>query len=219
MAKTQKKSARGQTGREEAPSDEQIRERMRELTSKMLRGEQIDPRGVEDVVRTMAGGRDQAPEEAPPEARQALLDALESLDDALMRSAESAHAVLQQIRSKGSDFSDNDLKEAHAKLSELQDAYVETVNRLAGAASGNLRHELSRLAGHARRVGLDTGARTASMMTELANRFADVSQKGAATGIDMTREYGMRMSLMASGFLAGIADALGEQRGTRREEE
>ena len=218
MAKTQKKTTGSQRVRDESPSDEQIRERMREITAGFLRGEQLDPRGVEDVVRSMAGGRER-PVEASPETRQAMLDAIQSVDDQLMRSAEAAHTALQQIRAKGLDFSDNDLKEAHAKLMELQDAYVETVNKLASAASGNLRQELSRLAGHAQRVGLDTGARTASMMTELANRFAEVSQKGAATGLDVTREYGMRMSLMASGFLAGIADALGEQRGTRTKDE
>ena len=218
MAKS-KKTSRGQADSAGAPTDEQLRERMREITARFLRGEQVDPRGVEDMVRTMAGGREQPVEEASPEARQALLDALQSLDDQLMRSAEAAHASLQQISTKGLDFSDNDLKEVHAKLIELQDAYIETVNKLASAASGNLRQELSRLAGHAQRVGLDTGARTASMMTELANRFAEVSQRGAATGMDLTREYGTRMSLMASGFLAGIADALGEQRGTRTRDE
>lgn len=219
MAKTQKKSTRGKTGAELSPSDEQIRERMREITSNLLRGEQLDPRGVEDVVRSMAGARERPVEEASSEARQSLLDDIESLDQQLMRSAEAAHAALGQIRAKGLDFSDNDLKEVHAKLIELQDAYLETVKRLAGAAGGDLRHELSRLAGHAGRVGVDSGARTASMMTELANRFAEVSQKGAATGLDVTREAGMRMSLMASGFLAGIADALGEQRGTRSKDE
>ncbi len=219
MAKTQKKTAGTQKVRDESPSDEQLRERMREITAGFLRGEQLDPRGVEDVVRTMAGGRERPVEEVSPETRQALLDAIQSVDDQLTRSAEAAHTALQQIRAKGLDFSDNDLKEAHAKLMALQDAYVETVNKLASAASGNLRQELSRLAGHAQRVGLDTGARTASMMTELANRFSEVSQKGAATGLDVTREYGMRMSLMASGFLAGIADALGEQRGTRTKDE
>lgn len=219
MAKTQKKTTRAQAGAEAAHEDEQIRERVRELTANMLRGERVDPRGVEDVVRTMAGGRERPGGEASPEARRELVEALQALDEQLMRSAESTHAALQQIRVKGMDFTDNDLKEAHARLSELQDAYLETVTRVASAASGNLQYELSRLAGHAQRVGVDTGARGASMMAELANRFADVSQKGAATGLDMTREYGFRMSMLASGFLAGIADALGEQRKTGRKEE
>ncbi len=218
MAKT-KKPTGAKAGVEGAPSDEQIREQMREITANFFRGERVDPRGVEEVVRTMTGGRDRPVEEASPEARQALLDALQSLDAQLLHSAEAAHSTLEQIRAKGLDFSDNDLKEAHAKLVELQNAYIETVSQLAGAASGNLRHELSRLAGHAQRVGLDTGARTASMMTEMANRLAEASQKGAATGLDVTREAGMRVSLMASGFLAGLADALGEQRGARTREE
>ena len=218
MAKT-KKSARAKAGAKGAPSDEQIREQMREMTASFFRGERVDPRGVEEVVRTMAGSRNEPVAEAPAEARQALLDALQSLDTQLLRSAEDTHATLEQIRAKGLDFSDNDLKEAHARLAELQDAYLETVNQLAAAASGNLRQEIAHLAGHAQRVGLDTGARTASMMTEMANRFAEVSQKGAATGLDVTREAGLRVSLMASGFLAGLADALGEQRGARTKEE
>jgi hypothetical protein len=69
--------------------------------------------------------------------------------------------------------------------------------------TGNLRREIIDLAAHAQGVGAEAGARVAGLMSDLASRLG-----GAASGLETVRGASVRMTLLASGALAGIADAL-----------
>jgi Family of unknown function (DUF6781) len=113
------------------------------------------------------------------------------------------HYALQQLASRGQDFTDNDLKEALASMRKLEEDYVAVANRLADAMSANLRREMSELATHAQNFGVEPSVSVASMMGEFA------SSMGAAS--ETVRGAGARMVALASGVLAGIADALREQ--------
>jgi hypothetical protein len=61
------------------------------------------------------------------------------------------------------------------------------------------------LAAHAQNVGVEASARVATMMGELASGI------GATSGLAAMRDASVRMALLASGMLAGVADALGDQ--------
>jgi hypothetical protein len=129
-------------------------------------------------------------------------DAVRKLDEALVVSAGATHAALRQLASRGKDFTDNDLKEALASLRRLEEDYVAAANRIAEAMSGNLRREMTELAVHAQNVGVEASARVATIVGELA------SGMDAASGLATMRGASVRMALLASGVLAGVADAL-----------
>ena len=61
------------------------------------------------------------------------------------------------------------------------------------------------LTAHAQNIGVEASARVASMMGEFAGGM------GAAPGMARMRDAGARMALLASGVLAGVADALRDQ--------
>jgi len=130
---------------------------------------------------------------------------LGGLDEALVKSASATHGALQQLASRGKDFTDNDLKEALLSLRKLEEDYMAAANRLADAMSGNMRREMMELAVHAQNVGVEASARVATMMGELA------SGMGATPGLATMRDASVRMALLASGVLAGVADALRDQ--------
>lgn len=196
-----------------AEPDAEIRDKVRDLTSQVLKGGHLDPEEVKEVVQAMTSGSSAGMEPQAADVRRGLAEAVQGLDEALMRAAEAVHVALQQLGSKGTGFTDNDLKETFARLKQLQEAYVATANRVAEAASGNIQRELRELAVHAQQVGVDASARVAAVMTEFASRLTSVSREGASVGFDAARDYGVRMTLLASGVLAGIADALREQSG------
>ena len=145
------------------------------------------------------------------DARQAFAEAIKRLDQALAQSAQAAHSALEQLAARGKDYTDNDLKEALASLRKMQEDYVATANRVAQAATGNLRRELLELAVHTQSVGADAGVRMATVMNELALRMGSSYREGASSGFDAARNYGARMAFLASGILAGVADALRDQ--------
>jgi hypothetical protein len=185
--------------------DQVIRERVKGLTSQALQQGRIDPEAVKDIVRTVIGGTPGNMAVSGAVARELFADAVRKLDEALMKSASAAHNALQHLAARGKDFSDNDLKEALVSRRKLEQDYAAAASRVAEAMTGNLRREISELAVHAQNVGVEASARIASMMEELTGGV------GATSGMAKVRDASVRMALLASGALAGVADALREQ--------
>jgi hypothetical protein len=184
-----------------------IRERARELTGQVLQQGRLDTNAVRDIVRAVTGQTTSAPAPSEEEARESFAAAVRALNEALLTSASSTHEAVQQLASRGKNFTDNDLKEALVRLRKLEEDYVALASLMAEAMTGNLRREMIELVSHARGVGTEASARMAGIMGEFASRMSE----GATSGLDTMRGTGMRMALLASGVLAGVADALRER--------
>jgi hypothetical protein len=189
--------------------DQAIRERMKGLTSQVLQQGRVDPEAVKDIVRAVIGPTPGTMAAGGAEARQLFLDTVRQLDEALLKSAGAAHDGLQQLAARGKEFTDNDLKEALVSLRNLEHDYAAAASRITDAMTGNLRREMMELATHAQNVGVEASARVASMVGGLAGGVS------AAPGIATIRDASARMALLASGVLAGVADALREQAGAK----
>ena len=184
--------------------DQAIRQRVKELTSRVLQQGRVDPDALRGVVRAVMGQTPVETAVSGAEARELFADAIRRLDEALAKSASAAHGALQQLASRGKDFTDNDLKEALLSLRRLEEDYVAAANSVAEAMTGNLRREMMELAAHAQNLGVEASARIATKMGEFASGVAN-------PGLASVRGAGVRMALLASGLLAGVADALSDQ--------
>src|SRR6266699_1771145 len=190
--------------------DQVIRERVKGLTTKALQEGRIDPEAVRDIARAVIGGTAGNMAISGAETRELFADTVRKLDEALVKSASAAHDALQQLASRGKDFTDNDLKEALVSLRKLEEDYVAAANRIAEAMSSNLRREMTELAVHAQNVGVEASARVASIMGEFAKGM------DAASGLATMRDASVRVALLASGVLAGVADALRDQSAAKK---
>jgi len=182
--------------------DQEIRERAKELMAQVLQRGRVDPEAVRDIVRAMIGGSPGNVALSGTEARELFAGAIRKLDDALVNSANATHDALQQLASRGKDFTDNDLKEALVSLRRLEQDYMAAANRIAEAMTSNLRREIMELTVHAQNVGVEASAGAASVIS----RFAE--GVGGTPGMKTMRDASVRMALIASGVLAGVADAL-----------
>jgi uncharacterized protein DUF6781 len=188
-----------------------VRDRMRRLVSRLLREGHIDTEGVREITRAIAAAT--SPEEAVETARSQadIAMAIRQLDAALAVSAEQAHRTLEVIASRGAEATENDMKNALASLARLQEDCLAATRCLSEAAQGNLRQELDQLAVHAQNVGAEASARVAAMVNEFVSGVRGVYRETAAPGLETARAFSVRMALLTSGIMAGIADALGEQ--------
>jgi len=196
--------------------DQAIRERVRALMSQLLQQGQIDPEGVKEVMRTITGGAPPGTASTAAASGTEFGDAVRRLDAALVASAEAAHRALETVAIRGKDVTDNDIKGALASLMKVQDDCQAARNRVGERASGNLRRELSELAVHAQNVGVEASARAGALMNELAGRMAGTYQETAAPSLEAARVFSARMALLTSGIIAGVADALSDQSGSKK---
>jgi hypothetical protein len=191
--------------------DQVIREQVRELTSRFFRQGQIDSEGVREVIRAVTGGAASEKTWTGEKVSVDFADAMRQLDATLVTSAEAAHRALELIGNRGKDFTENDIKTALASLTKLQEDCLAAMNRLGEVASGNLRRELTELAIRTQNVGAETGARMAAMMNEFASRIGNMYRESAFPSLESARDVSVRVALLTSGIIAGIADALGQQ--------
>ena len=185
-----------------AVEDQPIREQVRKLTSQVLQQGRVDPEAVREVASAVLGRTPGSTEVTGATARELFAEAVRKLDDALVKSASVTHGALQQLASRGQDFTDNDLKEALVSLRKLEEDYVAVSNRLAEAMSANLRREMTEIAAHAQNLGVEASVRAASTLGEFASNVS------AGSGLATVRGASANMAMLASGVLAGIADAL-----------
>ena len=192
-----------------ATEDQVIRERVKGLTSQALQEGRIDPEAVRDIARAVIGGTAGNMGMSGAETRELFVDAVRKLDEALVKSANATHDALQQLATRGKDFTDNDLKEALVSLRNLEQDYAAAASHIAEAMTGNLGREMTELVARAQNVGVEASARVASMMSDFAGGVA------ATSGMARIRDASVRMALLASGVLAGVADALRDQSETK----
>ncbi len=188
-----------------AVEDQPIRERVKKLTSQVLQQGRVDPEAVREVASAVLGRTPGSTAVTDANAREIFVEAVRQLDDALVKSAGATHSALEQLASRGQDFTDNDLKAALVSLRKLEADYVAVSNRLTEALSANLRREMTEIAAHAQNLGVEASVRVANMMGEFASSMA------GGSGLPMVRAASANMAMLASGVLAGIADALRAQ--------
>lgn len=185
-----------------------IREKVRDLTLQALKARHLDPQEIRQVVHAMTEGISIGAEKRTTDMRNAMADALHGLDDALTKSAEAVRLALDQLTSKTKDFSDNELKQALVNLKKMEEDFLATVSQVADAAKPLVKQELNDLVGHAQRAGTDTGKMVAQIVREFTHRLGSSYVDTQMASLHAARELSVRFTQVASGFLAGLADAL-----------
>jgi hypothetical protein len=176
---------------------EDVTRRVRDITLEALKGRRFDRDGIRDVVRSVTEGVAAAAPSSSGAARRAMGDAFRGMDEALTKSVEAGESALRQLIATGRGISDNEVKEALAGLKKIEEDFVATVSKVAESANERVRPELAALAERATRAGTETGRQAAHLMKEFT--FA---------GLELAGEFSARFARMASGALAGMADAL-----------
>lgn len=189
-----------------------IHDRVHDLTLLALRSRRFDRREIREVVRAITEGITLGAGESRADLRHALAEAFRGLDEALRKSTEAGQTALRQLIATGREFSEHELKQALADMRKLEEDFLSTVEQVAEGANARVRPELREVLARARRGGTRTGRQLAGMMAEFAQRFSAASFDVALSGLEAASEFSARFAQAAGGALAGMADAIAEQR-------
>ena len=185
-----------------------IRARMHDITLRALQSRRFDRNGIREVVRAVTEGTALGAERRPTGMRQAMADALQGLDQALRTSAAAGGEALKQLTASGRSFSETELKQTFANLRKLEHDFLDTVSQVTEGTSASVRPELREALNNARRAGTETGKQVAHTMGDFAQKFGAASFEATLTGLETAADFGQRFSLIASGILSGMAEAL-----------
>ncbi|HZO04101.1 MAG TPA: DUF6781 family protein [Burkholderiales bacterium] len=193
MAETSLKQAAA----EAMKAGEDVTRRVRDLTLEALRNRRFDRDGIRDVVRTVTEGMASVAPGSGGTMRKAMGAAFRGMDEALTKSVEAGESALRQMVATGRSISDHEVKEALAGLKKIEEDFIDTVSKVAASANERARPELRALVERATRAGTETGRQSAHLMKEFA-----------FTGVELAGQFSVKFAQMASGVLAGMADAL-----------
>jgi hypothetical protein len=176
---------------------EDVTRRVRDLTLAALRNRSFDREGIREVVRAVTEGMAAAAPASGGSLRQAMGQAFRGMDEALSKSLEAGESAVRQMVATGRGVADNEVKQALAGLKKIEEDFVDTVSKVAASANERARPELRALVERATHAGTETGKQTAKLMAEFA-----------FSGMELAGQFSARFAQMASGVLAGMADAL-----------
>ena len=176
---------------------EEVTRRVRDLTLEALKNRRFDREGIRDVVRTVTEGMALAAPASGAGMRQAMAQAFRGMDEALTKSVQAGEEALKQMLATGRGIADHEVKQALAGLKKIEEDFVDTVSKVASSANERARPELKELVKRATHAGTETGRQSAKLMSEFA-----------FSGMELAGEFSARFAKMASGVLAGMADAL-----------
>lgn len=180
---------------------EDIRRRVHDVTLAALQNRRFDREGIREVVRAVSEGVTRGADAGSSGLRDRLADAFRGMDEALTKSVEAGQQALRQMAATGRGFSDHELKQGVAGLKKIEHDFVETVNQVASSANERLRPELKEALRQTLHAGTETGRQSARLMAEFT-----------LTGIELAGEFSARFAQVASGVLAGMADALSQKK-------
>lgn len=180
---------------------EDIRRRVHDVTLEALKNRRFDREGIREVVRAVSEGVTRGADAGSSGLRERLAEAFRGMDEALTKSVAAGQQALRQMAATGRGFSDHELKQGVAGLKKIEHDFVETVNQVASSANERLRPELKEALRQTLHAGTETGRQSARLMAEFT-----------LTGIELAGEFSARFAQVASGVLAGMADALSQKK-------
>jgi len=182
-----------------------VARRVQEVTLDALRNRRFDREGIREVVRAVSEGMAAAAPASGGTVRQVMGQAFRGMDEALTKSVEAGEKALRQLVSTGRGMADHEVKDALAGLKKIEQDFIDTVSKVASSANERVRPEMRELVERATRLGTETGKQTAKMMAEFT-----------FTGMELAGQFSVRFAQMASGVLAGMADALEKSAAEKR---
>ncbi|HEV3008006.1 MAG TPA: DUF6781 family protein [Burkholderiales bacterium] len=184
---------------------EDVTRRMRDLTLSALANRRFDREGIREVVRAVTEGMAAAAPASGGSVRKVMGQAFRGIDEALTKSVEAGEAALRQMVATGRGITDNEVKQALAGLKKIEEDFVATVSQVASSANERARPELRALVERATHAGTETGRQVAHLMAQFT-----------FSGLELAGQFSVRFAQLASGVLAGMADALEKSAADRK---
>lgn len=197
---------------------ENIRDAMRNITMAALSHGRLDAQETARVVRSVMQGAALGVGKAGDRSRQALGEAVAGIDEALAKSAEASKLAIEEAAGRLRDYGKRDLERTFNDMRTLERMFLDTMKDVSDHSVGEAREILQGLLRHAKDSGTTAGATATAAIRALEQKLGRTLKEVADAGTDAALNTGSNLAEAASGFLAGIADALDARAKSMRRE-
>ena len=194
-----------------AASSPDLRERVRELTARVLHERRMALQDLRDIVAAITSGVGSGLTARGGEMKDGLKQAIAGLDEAVGSAAQTASYTLSEAAAQGKAFKDNELKASLEQLRDLETQIVDALKQTASQSGGKLKEELGYLSDHLRISGTRTGEQVREALQQLASGVKASSEAGRAGLNESASAATERLSHVASGILEALSDSLKRQ--------
>jgi len=178
------------------------------ITSEALSLGRLEMERMKTVIEGVAKGASEGAGDSPAPGREAVSEALDGLQNAMLQSFESAKLAVEESTSKMSEYSETELKQRLAELRDMEKTLLDTLSATAKSGAHTGTEILEDLVKHARRSGTRLGSEVETSMRSLAKSLPDALRETAVAGFGAARETSARAAEAASGLFKGIAETL-----------
>lgn len=188
-----------------------VQETVRNATLKALTQRELDHAAMRKVTHDTLNAVRDATAAQGANARQAAKDAVEGVAQALAHAGQALSLSIEEAAGRAQQFSREDLAKARGDIAELEKMFVDTLQETSRNAYGAASAVLKELAEHASASGTAIG-RQMEESGALSSRLAQAGRAQFSAGAAAAAASGAMLARIASGVLAGMADALAGER-------
>ena len=194
--------------REAVSGAEDIRAKVRDITLKALSEQKLDGEGIKQVLHSVTDGVIQGLDGKKEQVDSTLKQAVGGMDEALTKTAEAAKLATQEAMGRAGEFTDKEFKNALDQLKSLENTFIDTLSMIANQSSRVANESLKELVQHLKRTGTDAGGVAKDAASTLQADLAKLGKESFESAVETSKQVGAQIAQIASGILAGMADAL-----------
>lgn len=181
-----------------------IYQRVRAITLKALTERELDLENIKSVVEAAFNGISAGMSSQYEPAKEAFSQSAAAIDDALEKTAQASRLAIEEAASRVSDFSHHDLNRATDDIKNLEEIFLETLEKVTHGSNEMVFTIARDFIDHARQNGTAVGRQT-EIVFEALNNFRRKGQNAVWSGAVATTSM---IAKIGSGILTGIADSL-----------
>jgi hypothetical protein len=201
----------GEEVRKAVAAGRRVQETVRNATLKALTQRELDHAALRKVTHETLNAVREAAEAQGANARQAAKEAVDGVAHALAHAAQALSLSVEEAAGRAQQFSREDLARARDDIAELEKMFVDTLQETSRNARGTASAVFKELAEHARASGTAIGRQMEETGT-LTSQLAEAGRAQFSAGAAAAAASGAMLARIASGVLAGMADALAGER-------
>ncbi len=199
--------------RDAARSAEAVRDRVRELSVRLLRDRSLSGSDVTEFVQDVFDGALEGVDASVPRSgRNVLREVFDGLREGVHALASAGSATAGDLRKHGSSLLDKDVPAATKRIRAANDELLGAVEHFAGKASKDVREELDSLVARAKRTAPKVTGALRDAKDAADGRWGELAGETVRAGLDATRRGASALAMGAGGLLEGLADAVAPRR-------